>query len=593
MKKSGNRTPQTRRRTQPSVAPAVKIDPEAPDEIDPAQLDLMAGVAEAVAYGHPLALLELVSTFASCGSADLGDPSGPGHATTSPSYDELLRSFMEVRIPETSAILAVAAATHPDELFRSKARHELLERRHKLPGWLRHLDFTVTGCDRLTEPYGDGENIVIGVRAGTGREFTLTAYVEHQTGSVVKDAFATELSLAEHRERLLDTMGAEDLTIESIDRAEARAKLKTAIDNGTRLDPPYIGETWPGCRALIEWVLATMPTGGAAWERPSWTERDRARLADDFFASQAGHKVDEALTREVVERLIGFGADHGTGDPLRWSPTTLKRLLDEHLPETEVSHDVLVSVPRILPLFIKFAHQRSGIEQWVTKTQSLAALAEFLPDYRHWVDSGEPKTPDPPPTGRLRLRATLDGPKPAIWRLMDVDADLTLADLHAILQTSFGWENSHLHAFSDAAPGGRRQPTRRWTASPRADTMDEDLAEEDWTIARALEGTKGSLFYEYDFGDSWQVRIDAEPVEKAPKRTRAALVDGARRGPLEDSGGMWGYAELIEAIGDPTHERHEELTEWLDEVWGIEPKAFDPAAFDAESVNAALQTLRL
>jgi hypothetical protein len=30
-----------------------------------------------------------------------------------------------------------------------------------------------------------------------------------------------------------------------------------------------------------------------------------------------------------------------------------------------------------------------------------------------------------------------------------------------------------------------------------------------------------------------------------------------------DCGGPWGYAELLQAIKDPKHERHAELTEWI------------------------------
>ena len=31
---------------------------------------------------------------------------------------------------------------------------------------------------------------------------------------------------------------------------------------------------------------------------------------------------------------------------------------------------------------------------------------------------------------------------------------------------------------------------------------------------------------------------------------------------LEDVGGVWGYAEFLEAIKDPIHERHTEMVEW-------------------------------
>jgi hypothetical protein len=50
-------------------------------------------------------------------------------------------------------------------------------------------------------------------------------------------------------------------------------------------------------------------------------------------------------------------------------------------------------------------------------------------------------------------------------------------------------------------------------------------------------------------------------------------------------GGVWGYAEFLQAIKDPEHPEHEEYLEWV----GGE---FDPEAFDLDSVNAELRRLR-
>ena len=48
---------------------------------------------------------------------------------------------------------------------------------------------------------------------------------------------------------------------------------------------------------------------------------------------------------------------------------------------------------------------------------------------------------------------------------------------------------------------------------------------------------------------------------------------------------MSGYAELLEVLGDPDHEDHEHLLEW---VGG----QFDPTRFDLVAINVALQHLR-
>jgi len=46
-----------------------------------------------------------------------------------------------------------------------------------------------------------------------------------------------------------------------------------------------------------------------------------------------------------------------------------------------------------------------------------------------------------------RLKVTLRYSRPPIWRRLKVYDDVTLYELHQILQVAMGWENSHLHMF--------------------------------------------------------------------------------------------------------------------------------------------------
>ena len=52
----------------------------------------------------------------------------------------------------------------------------------------------------------------------------------------------------------------------------------------------------------------------------------------------------------------------------------------------------------------------------------------------------------------------------------------------------------------------------------------------------------------------------------------------------EDCGGPWGYAEFLDAIRDPAHERHAELKEWI----GCD---FDPDNVDGEELAAHVAML--
>jgi hypothetical protein len=94
---------------------------------------------------------------------------------------------------------------------------------------------------------------------------------------------------------------------------------------------------------------------------------------------------------------------------------------------------------------------------------------------------------------------------------------------------------------------------------------------------------KHKFIYEYDFGDSWEHVILVEKIlSPEPGATYPECVKGRRARPPEDVGGIWGYADFLEAIRDPTHPEHESYVEWI----GGE---FDPEAFDLDEVNAALR----
>jgi hypothetical protein len=53
----------------------------------------------------------------------------------------------------------------------------------------------------------------------------------------------------------------------------------------------------------------------------------------------------------------------------------------------------------------------------------------------------------PASTQVYQLRVVLRGISPLIWRRPLLQAESTIADLHQVLQLSFGWSDEHLHRF--------------------------------------------------------------------------------------------------------------------------------------------------
>jgi hypothetical protein len=49
-----------------------------------------------------------------------------------------------------------------------------------------------------------------------------------------------------------------------------------------------------------------------------------------------------------------------------------------------------------------------------------------------------------------RLKVSLREIRPAVWRRLEVPADLSLGQLHRVLQAAMGWTDSHLHQFVHA-----------------------------------------------------------------------------------------------------------------------------------------------
>lgn len=176
-----------------------------------------------------------------------------------------------------------------------------------------------------------------------------------------------------------------------------------------------------------------------------------------------------------------------------------------------------------------------------------------------------------------QIKVTLKGIKPPIWRRIEVTSDITLHKLHRILQVVMGWDDYHLHQF-----------TIGWEhyGVPDPDYSPEFMDDKKTRLHQVVHTEKTKFLYEYDFGDSWEHEILVEkilPVEEG--KCYPVCVKGKRACPPEDVGGIWGYAEFLDAIEDPEHTEHKKMLEWAG-------GSFDSEAFDLDAVNQALKKTR-
>jgi hypothetical protein len=153
------------------------------------------------------------------------------------------------------------------------------------------------------------------------------------------------------------------------------------------------------------------------------------------------------------------------------------------------------------------------------------------------------------------LRITLDHVEPAVLRRVEVPFDIRLDRLHLTIQAAMGWSNSHLYELRLGDAG--------WsTPWPDSDWADRSLDARKTLLSDILSDIGiGKLTYLYDFGDDWQHTItierlaDAEPGVMYPR-----LIAASGRCPPEDCGGPSGYAEILKATKDPSHEYYAEIS---------------------------------
>src|ERR1700682_3104205 len=115
-----------------------------------------------------------------------------------------------------------------------------------------------------------------------------------------------------------------------------------------------------------------------------------------------------------------------------------------------------------------------------------------------------------------------------IWRRVQAPGTLSLAACHDVIQTVFGWTDTHFHQFVIAG---------RTHGQP--DDFDEAVEDESGVSLAQAAGTRTKRFlYVYDFGDNWEHDVAVEKIVAGNSGSERPLCLGGKRPrPPEDCGG--------------------------------------------------------
>lgn len=182
-----------------------------------------------------------------------------------------------------------------------------------------------------------------------------------------------------------------------------------------------------------------------------------------------------------------------------------------------------------------------------------------------------------------KLKITIKGSKPPIWRRLIVPAGLSFAQLALIFNEVMGWEGYHLNSFEFNTLGVMLED-KSMDDFPFGGYEILEQAEE--IIDYYLDNEKRFL-YVYDFGDDWEHKVEVEEIISDYDKNYPVVLKN--KGPIlpEDCGGIYGYYEMVAACEDVNHPEHKDVMEWSGdgELLNME--------YDIDEVNEFLESLRL
>ncbi len=189
------------------------------------------------------------------------------------------------------------------------------------------------------------------------------------------------------------------------------------------------------------------------------------------------------------------------------------------------------------------------------------------------------KADKPVPSYVLHISITFSDP--LIWRRVQVPGEITLAQLHDVIQLSMGWSDSHVHQFLVGKIS--YEPTMKTNRPRESKRFDEHK----YKLYSLEDGMMFMFTYLYDAGEGWEHEIRLEEIVSPTKELKhPILLSGERGCPPETVGDIHEYQQLITALETPDSKDHDTLFELTGRP------DYDPEIFDLEGAKKTVRLLQ-
>ncbi|NMB43035.1 MAG: plasmid pRiA4b ORF-3 family protein [Clostridiales bacterium] len=174
-----------------------------------------------------------------------------------------------------------------------------------------------------------------------------------------------------------------------------------------------------------------------------------------------------------------------------------------------------------------------------------------------------------------QIKIELDGARSPIWRRCFVPAGITFSQLGILLNEMMGWSGYHMFSFSFPSMDVMIKE------NPTSIFGNRDIRDSTRIIIDEFLDKEERFNYIYDFGDDWFHKLTVEMIMDDYPLNYPKVIEYSGDCPIEDSGGIDGYYEILEILEKPSHPDYENIKRWVDINY--------PGEYDVEEVNELLR----